>query len=677
MKPLIQSSYKQFVSYLARIVILALLLSPSTSAAQDDSGPYPVGPVSDGVEVLIEMEESAGVERPDKMEIQPLTADQQFDTFILPDPGPAIPQQLPMSILEPLPETPSDTQQPQALPDLIVVDIWSTTNPLQAGQEENVTFQIKNQGTAAITTQFLIRFSIDGTAKAAWSSGGLAVGQVAQAGTTVIVNSAGTHQMKIEVDFDNRIAESDESNNVREETWTWGTSPVDLIVDDIWSTTNPLQAGQIENLTYRIKNQGSAATTIPFEIHLWVDGNHIAGWTSAGLAAGAEAIGSFNALLLNSPGSHEIRVTVDTTDVVPESNEGNNSRLENWTWGASPTDLVVSDIWSATNPLRAGDVEDVTFSVKNIGTAGVPVNFHAQLWIDGTSSGFSLISGLAAGATATRSLTVNLAAPGLHEVKVIVDPGGAVPESNEVNNGRVEHWEWQPGPVDLVVDDIWSTTNPLYAGEVEDIRYRIENTGTADLPDNFQAQLWIDGLSAGTSSISGLAAGTWAIRSLDVTIATPGLHEVKVIVDPAGTVPETNEGNNVKIENWGWQEKPVDLVVEEIWSTTNPLETGKAEEIVYRIRNEGTADISVDFQAELWVDGVSAGTSLISGLAAGATATRSLEATVPVPGLHEVKVIVDPADVVLETNEGNNGRVENWEWVGEEAYLLFLPVILR
>ncbi len=462
MEPLIQHLYKKLVFYLALGVTVIFVLFPATAVAQDDSGPYPVGPGSDGAGVLIEKGESVEIERPEKLEIQPLPAGQDSDQFILPDPGPAIPQQLPAALLEPLPETPSNPQLPQAAPDLIVVDIWSTTNPLQAGQVENVTFQIKNQGTAAISTQFVMRLSVDGVVKAAWSSGGLAVGQLAQAGTTVIVNSTGSHQMKMEVDYDNRIAESNESNNIREETWTWGASPVDLIVEDIWSITNPLQAGQIENLTFRIKNQGSAATTITFETHLWVDGDHIASWVKSGLNAGGEVTGSFNTLLLNSPGAHEIRVTVDTTNAVPESNEGNNSRLENWTWGASPTDLVVEDIWSTTNPLRAGGAENVTFRVKNSGTAGVPVNFHAQLWIDGASSGFSLISGLGAGATATRSLAVTLAAPGLHEVKVIVDSAGVVPESNEGNNGRVENWQWQPGPVDLIVDDIWSTTNPLY-----------------------------------------------------------------------------------------------------------------------------------------------------------------------------------------------------------------------
>lgn len=60
-----------------------------------------------------------------------------------------------------------------------------------------------------------------------------------------------------------------------------------------------------------------------------------------------------------------------------------------------------------------------------------------------------------------------------------------------------------------------------------------------------------------------------------------------------------------------------------------------------------------------------------------AAAAPAVEVVAAVPGLHEVKVIVDPAGVVPETNEGNNGRVETWEWIGEETHLLFLPVILH
>ena len=382
MKPLKECTCGR-IRLFALIAATIIFLVPPTAVAQDDPGPYPVEPLPEDSDILIELEEGARIARPDKPQVQHMTADLHPDQFILPSPGPAAPQHLPSSApLDPLPKTPFQPQQLQAMPDLTVVDIWSTTNPLQAGQEENVTFQIKNQGTAAISTQFLIRFSVDGVSKATWSSGGLAVGQVAQAATTIIVNSMGDHEMTIEVDFDDRIVESDESNNTRVETWTWATSPVDLIVEDIWSTTNPLRAGDVEDLTYSIRNNGTADIPVDFHASVFVDGSNVGDSLISGLAAGTSVIRSV-AITVTTPGPHGVEVIVDPDEKVPESDEGNNGRAEVWDWEPGPVDLVVEDIWSSTNPLEAGDVEEIVFSIRNSGTAAVTVDFYSELWLDG------------------------------------------------------------------------------------------------------------------------------------------------------------------------------------------------------------------------------------------------------------------------------------------------------
>jgi len=141
---------------------------------------------------------------------------------------------------------------------------------------------------------------------------------------------------------------------VRTETWAWGAPPdIDLVVQDIWSTTNPLQAGQLENITFRIENQGTSSTSATFYTRLKIDGSVAASWYTDGLAAGANVTGSTNVTIAFG-GTHQVLVEVDYTDEVVESNEDNNVRSEDW-WFDGPIfvdgfESGDTSAWSGTTP---------------------------------------------------------------------------------------------------------------------------------------------------------------------------------------------------------------------------------------------------------------------------------------------------------------------------------------
>jgi len=552
--------------------------------------------------------------------------------------------------------------------DLIVTDIWSTTNPLQAGEAENITFTIKNQGDTSTATTFYIRLRVDGTVLGTWVAGGLSAGQTAQAGKTVTIDSPGTHQVQVEVDYTGAVYEANEGNNIRTEYWGWAAPDRDLIVEDIWSTTNPLQAGEVENITFRIKNQGTVSTTTKFYTRLKVDGSVVASWYTNSLAAGATTTGSTN-VTIGTVGTHQVQVEVDYTGVVVEANEGNNVRTENWSWGAPDRDLIVQDIWSATTPLQAGEVENITFRIKNEGSMSTAVTFYTRLKINGSVVASWSTPGLAAGATTTGSTNVTVGTAGTHQVQVEVDYTGLVVEANEGNNVRTESWGWAASACDLIVEDIWSTTNPLQAGDVENITFRIKNQGGTSTATTFYTRLKVDGSVVGSWYTPGLAAGATASASTNVTLGAAGSHQIQVEVDYTGVVVEGNEGNNARTENWSWATAPdCDLIVQDIWSTTNPLHAGEVENITFRIKNQGSTSAATTFYSRIWVDGVVAGTWSTPGLAAGATATGSMSLTVSTGGTHEIRAEVDYTSVVGETDEGNNVRTENWGFVAAAIF---------
>lgn len=139
------------------------------------------------------------------------------------------------SLLETITKTAGPTPTPAPTPDLVVTDItWSPASPA-TGNAVTFSATVKNQGTAATAggTILGVAFQMDGAGTTMWCdnySTSLAPG----ASVTLTVNggtngstwtaTSGTHTVLAWVDDVNRIAESNETNNQRTESFTVGGS---------------------------------------------------------------------------------------------------------------------------------------------------------------------------------------------------------------------------------------------------------------------------------------------------------------------------------------------------------------------------------------------------------------------------------------------------------------------
>jgi hypothetical protein len=158
------------------------------------------------------------------------------------------------------------------------------------------------------------------------------------------------------------------------------------------------------------------------------------------------------------PGVHSIRVDVDASGDVAESNENNNSRTERLTCEQQRLpDLIVSDIELMQDC-------KIKVTLKNVGTGGVPASVYSgnmsddsavQMYKGSQAHGGMVLrvfdpSGLLKSPGASVSKVwfpgaANLAlGPGTHSIKVIVDNNNAVAESNENNNSRTERLTCEP-----------------------------------------------------------------------------------------------------------------------------------------------------------------------------------------------------------------------------------------
>ncbi len=256
---------------------------------------------------------------------------------------------------------------PSGSPDLIVTDIqWTPTNPT-AGQEVTFKAVVKNQGTGATSQGVIVgaQFQINGNT-VSWSDTHTTALQPGQS-VTLTANwgpynkatwtaSNGTFNVTAWVDDVNRIAESNENNNMYSKNITIGSPPTptptpsgqpDLIVTDIqWTPSNP-KAGDEVTFKAVVKNQGTGVsspgviTGVQFQINgntvSWSDthttpvqpGESVtltANWGPNNKATWTAANGTFNVL-----------AWVDDVNRIAESNESNNQYSKNITVGSSQT----------------------------------------------------------------------------------------------------------------------------------------------------------------------------------------------------------------------------------------------------------------------------------------------------------------------------------------------------
>ena len=270
----------------------------------------------------------------------------------------------------PVPTTPT----PSGKPDLVVTDIsWTPANPA-SGDAVTMKATIKNQGDAPTPagTKHGVLFTFDDGAAGAgvWSdvhTASIAPGSwvtlTATGGSAGATWKAveGTHTVKATVDDVNRIAESNDANNVRTEQITVsktasGSTPTpttpapagkpDLVVTDIsWTPAKPA-SGDAVTLSATIKNQGDAPTPAGTKhgvLFTFDDGAAGPGvWSdthTAAVAPGASVTltatgGSAGATWKAVLGTYTVKATVDDVNRIAESNENNNVMIKEIVVGA-------------------------------------------------------------------------------------------------------------------------------------------------------------------------------------------------------------------------------------------------------------------------------------------------------------------------------------------------------
>ncbi|MBC2697376.1 MAG: PKD domain-containing protein [ANME-2 cluster archaeon] len=206
---------------------------------------------------------------------------------------------------------------------------------------------------------------------------------------------------------------------------------------------------------------------------------------------------------------------------------------------------------------------------------------------------------------------------------------------------------------DLIVEDIeWSKEN-LNVGEIINFNATISNTGAGNTLHPFYVRFLIDDVYIGQSMVDHLGSGESVLVSKDWKVI-PDANKIKVIVDYYNDNSESDETNNARTEFISEVMAP-DLTILNIVFAPDIID-GQEIEISAEIKNDGAVNISDNIVTRFLVDNLNIGDLLLStGLDSGNSTLISKNWTAT-PGDHTISILVDPDNLIQESDENNNSK---------------------
>jgi subtilisin len=362
--------------------------------------------------------------------------------------------------------------QPSGWSDKLVISTTTGTNTNSATLTPSsplyLDWAVINNGSTSVTTQFWTTLYVDGSARTSWYSDpplnsfyyvyltDYALGTLA----------SGTHTIRIVSDVYNAVAETNEFDNEYTRTIVvgavnlkpyqpsgWSDEIVVSTVSGTHTDSGTLRPTDTLYVDWTVANLGTAATTARFHSQLYVDGVAFTSWyTDPPLDANTYSFVADYNLGTLSAGTHTLRIVVDSTAAIGESNELDNEYTKTITIANAQnvnltpykpgtwSDRIVVSTGTGTSTdsstLTATDTLHIDWAVINNGSTATTAQFFSELYVDGTLSG-SWYSDPPVDANSYVWVADHAIGPlsaGTHVLRIVTDTTGAISESSESDN---------------------------------------------------------------------------------------------------------------------------------------------------------------------------------------------------------------------------------------------------
>jgi subtilase family serine protease len=386
---------------------------------------------------------------------------------------------------------------------------------------------------------------------------------------------------------------------------------------------------------------------------------YIAPQTSAGI--------SFNHIFA-IPEYYPVKVVIDEQNIIVEDNELNNFAIRPVVVGefSVPGAIAVTSYLSGSTAHPYGTLrffghasyENSKYSGSNVSGAQVVMTIHET---GATFTGYTNANGdysiyftvpgnlgsYTISATVTDfTLTATTATHGFSVVPVINPEDPPPPEPTYLPDLVVRNWNigWSGDPVvntPNTVSAVFSNNGNIEATDVVVFGY-------------------VDGVKVFEDGFASIPVGGSQSVSFDVEFTNVGNHHVQIILDPLQTIAESVESNNSASKSRYIYPALPDLApVELTFSDNSPL-GGQLFNITAKVKNLNwatAAATSVSFYEG--ADNL-LGTMPLSEVGGGQTKTLTLTGiSIETSGFYAIKAVVDPDNLVEETNEANQQISKN------------------
>ena len=502
----------------------------------------------------------------------------------------------------------------------------------------------------------------------------------------------GTYYILFVADYQNQVAETNETNNVSAVSITVAPPGVDLVMQQEQLYPSSTVAGNSLSLSAYIYNQGTttaSSSTAGFYLstNTIFDAADVLLSTSTGgpLAANASSYRSAYPVVPvgTAAGSYYVLYVADPANVVSETNETNNVRSLPLTVQAATIDLTIQSAYLSPTSTAPGGTTSASCYLYNQGNAlASPATVGYYLSTDAVLDAADVLMGNTTGSVyggsySSRYATLTVptgTAVGTYYVLFVADYLNQIVETNENNNLATATLQVVAPGVDLTITQAYVTPYNTAPGNTINTSCYIQNTGNTTASSSAVGYyLSTDQVFSANDVLmlnspgGTLGANQYSSRYDSPVVpasTTPGYYYVLFVADPLNVVAETNENNNVASQPIQVLAPSIDLTVSQAYLSPYSTAPGgflTANCYVYNQGNSAAPSSALGYY--LSTDQVFSANDVLmlntpgGSLGAGQYSSRYGNPVVPTgtaPGTYYVLFVVDPLNVVAETNENNN-----------------------
>lgn len=386
-------------------------------------------------------------------------------------------------------------------------------------------------------------------------------------------------------------------------------------------------------MSWGVHNTADSTISERYFVDLYFDDLVVSRWIGRALAPGeidvVEDWADISDAVSLVPGVHVLKLVVDSTDLIAETDESDNTYELEIVWKADELtfslarerpvtrlpDLAVVQLRGASDVIVASSHGDslvdsllsvdvpthVVSGFENRGLSSVVGLLRVDLYYDDILVTWRLGEGAVAGSTSNRILWPDLSSyvrltPGLHTLRIVLDPNNLIEESDETNNVFEKEFVWNTGPVppqptpvptpptvlpqplslsNLQPGWAFDTDGPVVLSHLEDARFNsplivgqdvilratVNNRSSVRTLIPFAVNIYFDDKLVNTFSFQrGLPQGATASLQwgglTDEVDVTEGEHTVRMVIDARDSVREANEEDNVFEAVFEWMLEP-------------------------------------------------------------------------------------------------------------------------